>query len=114
MVRCQEMPKTNGTQKLDVVADAWDETTQFIEYVAVPQPISRIVNVPAMDPGTVNGFIIESVNEYVYICENAPDSYAGDWNETGEITSDGTPLKAGTLYAVERTEDGKLLREVDR
>ena len=104
----------DGTQKLEVVANAWDETTQFIEYVAVPQPIFQLVNVPAADPGTINGFIMDSVDEYVYVCENAPESYPGDWNETSEITSDGAPLKAGELYIVDRNVDEKILRELKK
>ena len=104
----------DGTQKLEVVANAWDETTQFIEYVAVPQPIFQLVNVPAADPGTINGFIMDSVDEYVYVCENAPESYLGDWNETAEITSDGIPLKAGGVYIVDRNVDEKILRELKK
>ncbi len=99
----------DGTAKLLVVADAWDEKTQFFEYVAVPQPINQLVNVPGADPGTINGFIMDFVDEYVYVCENAPASYAGDWNETAEITVDGIPLVAGGLYTVERSGDDKLL-----
>ncbi len=102
----------DGTEKLSVVANAWDETTQFIEYVAVPQPINRIVNVPGADPGTINGFIMDFVDEYVYVCENAPASYQGDWDETREITEDGQPLAVGTLYKVIRQGDDKLLQIV--
>ncbi len=102
----------DGTQKLTVVANAWDETTQFLEYVAVPQPFNRVVNVPAADPGSINGFIMDFVDEYVYVSRNAPDSYTGDWDETSELTSDSTPLKAGTLYLVDRSGEKKKLVEM--
>jgi len=101
--------KHDGTEKLMVVADAWDETTQFFEYTSVPQPINRLVNVPAADPGMLSGFIMDFVDEYVYVCNNAESSYKGDWSETGEITSDGKPLKSGALYRVDRTNDDKSL-----
>ncbi|MBR6486818.1 MAG: hypothetical protein IKT17_09035, partial [Lachnospiraceae bacterium] len=101
--------KHDGTQKLTVVADAWNETTQFLEYAAVPQPFNRVVNVPAAEPGSINGYIMDFVDEYVYVCDNAPGSYTGDWSETAELTSDSTPLKAGTLYKVDRTGEEKVL-----
>lgn len=102
----------DGTQKLTVVANAWDEKTQFIEYVAVPQPINRIVNVPAVEPGAVNGYIMDFVDEYVYVCENAADSYTGDWNETAEVTTDGSPLLPGRLYQTVRIADEKRLEPI--
>ena len=101
----------DGTQKLTVVANAWDETTQFLEYVAVPQPFNRVVNVPAAEEGSINGYIMDFVDEYVYVCDNAPGAYTGDWSETAELTSDSTPLKAGTLYMVDRTGENKTLVE---
>ena len=102
----------DGTAKLTVVADAWDETTQFIEYTAVPQPINRIVNVPGSEPGRICGYIMDFVDEYVYVCENAPASYTGDWNETKTITSDGEALRPGTLYKVIRSGDSKTLESM--
>ena len=101
--------KHDGTQKLTVVADAWDETTQFLEYAAVSQPFNRVVNVPAAEPGSINGYIMDFVDEYVYVCDNAPASYTGNWSETAELTSDSTPLKGGTLYKVDRTGEEKVL-----
>ena len=71
----------DGTARVTVVADAWDDTMQFIEYVAVPQPLNRIVNAPAAEPGRICGYIMDFVDEYVYVCNNAPASYTGDWEE---------------------------------
>ena len=99
----------DGTQKVTVVADAWDEKMQFIEYNAVPQPINRLVNVPAVDPGLINEFVMDFVDEYVYVCENAPDSYKGDWTETAVLTDDGNPLVGGGLYGVDRSGPDKVL-----
>ncbi len=103
----------DGTAKITAVADEFDETTQFIEYTATPQPINRIVNVPAVEPGRLNGFIMESVDEYVYVFKNAPDAYTGDWTETAELTENGQPLVPGGLYLVDRTNDDKTLRIIE-
>lgn len=99
----------DGSARITVVANAWDEETQFLEYTSVPQPFNRIVNVPAVDPGILAGFIMDFVDDYVYVCNNAEESYQGDWTETGSITSDGRPLAGGTLYIVDRSNDDKTL-----
>ena len=53
--------------------------------------------------------VMDYVDEYVYVCENAPESYSGDWNETCEITSDGKPLEGGELYYTDRSGEDKIL-----
>lgn len=103
----------DGSARITVVADAWDEKTQFLEYAAVPQPFNRVVNVPATDPGTINGFIMDFVDEYVYVCDNAADAYEGSWDETSALTSDGSALAAGTLYRVTGSGSGKLLERFE-
>ncbi|MBR6159662.1 MAG: hypothetical protein IKQ40_05110 [Lachnospiraceae bacterium] len=102
----------DGTQRVTVVADAWDDTMQFIEYAAVPQPINRIVNAPAAEPGRICGYIMDFVDEYVYVCNNAPASYNGDWEETKAITTDGSALRAGVLYKVIGSGEDKLLESM--
>ncbi len=102
----------DGTQRVTVVADAWDDTMQFIEYAAVPQPINRIVNAPAAEPGRICGYIMDFVDEYVYVCNNAPASYTGDWEETKAITTDGSALRAGVLYKVIGSGEDKLLESM--
>lgn len=99
----------DGTGRITVVADVWDETTQFIEYNAVPQPIDSFVNVPAIDPGDIDSFIENHLEAYVYVAKNAKDAYKGDWNETGQLTDDGQSLVSGGLYRVERSNDDKTL-----
>ena len=99
----------DGTGRITVVADVWDETTQFIEYNAVPQPIDSFVNVPAIDPGDINSFIENHLEAYVYVAKNAKEAYKGDWNETAELTEDGQSLVSGGLYRVERSNDDKTL-----
>ncbi|MBO4904676.1 MAG: hypothetical protein J5367_05595 [Lachnospiraceae bacterium] len=99
----------DGTARLTVVADAWDETIQFIEYTAVPQPIDIFINVPAVDPGDINSFIENHLEAYVYVAKNAVNAYEGDWEETAELTDDGQALVSGGLYRVERSNDTKTL-----
>ena len=99
----------DGTQKITLVTDAWDRSTQFLEYAAVPQPINSVINVPAVDQGELAGFIMDFVDEYVYVSDNAEAAYKGDWEETSVITSDSSPLRPGGLYLVDRTNDDKTL-----
>ena len=99
----------DGSARITVVADVWDETMQFMEYTAVPQPIDAFVNVPAIDPGDIDSFIENHMEAYVYVAENAKDAYKGDWNETGQLTDDGQSLVSGGLYRVERSNDDKTL-----
>ncbi len=103
----------DGSAKLTVVADEWDESTQFLEYTAVPQPFNRMVNVPAVEPGELAGFIMDFVDEYVYVAENAKGSYQGDWQETAQITSDGMELEPGAVYYVDRSNDDKTLVRIN-
>ncbi|MCR5591666.1 MAG: hypothetical protein K6F73_09050 [Lachnospiraceae bacterium] len=103
----------DGTQRLTVFADAWDETTQFIEYCAVPQPIDRFINVPAVESGNLASFARDQIEQYVYVAENAKMSYTGDWNETCELTEDHEPLESGRLYIVIKENDDKTLRRAD-
>ena len=104
----------DGTARLTVIANAWDDTTQFLEYEAVPQPFDSIINVPAIEAGGFVAFAEDRLEQYVYVAKNAPTSYEGDWNETGELTSDGKPLKAGKLYQLVKENDTKTLVRVDK
>lgn len=104
----------DGTQRLTVIANAWDETTQFLEYAAVPQPFDSIINVPAIEPGGIVSFMEDRLEQYVYVAKNAPESYEGDWSETGALTADGKPLKAGTLYELVKENDTKTLVPVNK
>ena len=99
----------DGSQRLTVVADSWDESTQFLEYVAVPQPIDSVINVPGIEAGEIVSFTEDRLEQYVYVAKNAPDSYAGDWSETAELTKDAAPLKGGTLYRLIKENDTKTL-----
>ena len=99
----------DGTARISVVTDAWDETTQFIEYNAVPQPIDIFINVPAIDPGDLDSFIENHMEAYIYVTENAMKAYKGDWNETAELTESGQSLVPGGLYRVNRINDDKTL-----
>lgn len=99
----------DGTQRLTVIANAWDETTQFLEYEAVPQPIDRILNVPAVQAGDLPGFIEDYMESYMYVARGSEAAYAGDWQETAEFTEDGEALCEGTLYRVNRVNGVKTL-----
>ena len=70
------------------------------------------MNVPAVEPGEIAGFIEDNAEEYVYVALNAEGSYTGDWDETKAITYDGVPLARGTLYSVEKTPDGRVLHKL--
>lgn len=104
----------DGTQRLTVIANAWDETAQFIEYEAVPQPIDRILNVPAVEEGKLADTIDDYLESYLYVARGAKASYVGNWQETAEFTEDNTPLLEGTLYRVNRLNDVKTLTPVHR
>ena len=104
----------DGTQRLTVIANAWDETTQFIEYEAVPQPIDRILNVPAVEEGKLADTIDDYLESYLYVARGAKASYVGNWQETAEFTEDNMPLLEGTLYRVNRLNDVKTLTPVHR
>ena len=103
----------DGTARLTVIANSWDETTQFLEYEAVPQPFDSVINVPAIEAGGFVAFAEDRLEQYVYVAKNAPASYEGDWDETGALTSDGKPLKGGKLYRLEKENDTKTLVRVD-
>ncbi|MBO4266302.1 MAG: hypothetical protein J5910_03840 [Lachnospiraceae bacterium] len=103
----------DGTARISVVTNAWDETTQFMEYNAVPQPIDMFINVPAIEPGDINSFIENHMEAYVYVSENAADAYKGDWNETAELTESGESLAPGGLYRVKRLNDDKTLVPIE-
>ena len=102
----------DGTSRVTVIADVWDEKTQFLEYESVPQPLDSFINVPAIAEGEIAGFIESHHEQYVYVAENAPGAYAGDWEETGVLTADGNPLRAGTLYREVREKEGRLLEAI--
>lgn len=102
----------DGSQRLTVIANEWDETTQFFEYESVPQPIDRILNVPAVEEGDLVGFIYEYMESYMYVAKGAKAAYVGNWEETAEVTEDNTPLREGTLYRVNRLNDVKTLSPV--
>lgn len=103
-----ELPH-DGSQRLTMIADSWDEKTQFIEYTAVPQPIDRILNVSAVEPGKLAGFIYEYLEQYVYVAVDTESAYNGNWQETAELTEDGQPLRGGVLYRVSVENDNKTL-----
>ena len=105
--------KHDGSQRLTVFADVWDETTQFMEYCAVPQPIDSFVNVPAIEAGTIASFADDFLEDYVYVAKNAEASYTGDWSETAELTEDSEPLKGGGLYIVVKENGTKTLRPAE-
>ncbi len=99
----------DGTARITLVADAWDETTQFLEYTAVPRPFNNLINTPAVDAGDITGFIEDHCEEYVYIARNASAAYPGSWSETVTLNVDNSPLNPGCLYKVEKTSEGKYL-----
>ncbi|MCR5302461.1 MAG: hypothetical protein K6E49_08490 [Lachnospiraceae bacterium] len=99
----------DGSARLTMIADVWDETTQFLEYDAVPQPIDRVLNVPAVEEGMIANLADDYMEQYLYVAENAPGAYAGNWEETSVLTADGTPLAPGTLYRVQTSDEGRIL-----
>lgn len=105
----------DGTARLTVITNEWDDYAQFFEYTAVPQPIDKFINVPGIDPEGINicMFVQNVAEEYVYVTENAPGSYKGDWSITSELTSDNAPLRGGALYKVSKVEDTKTLTAVN-
>ncbi len=102
----------DGSERLTVIADSWDETTQFLEYTAVPQPIDRILNVPAVEEGMIVSLADDYMEQYLYVAENAPAAYVGNWDETAALTADGKPLSGGTLYRVVRNDGDTVLETV--
>ncbi len=110
----------NGEQNLTLVADAWDPALQFFCYDAVPQPMAGVINVPAVEEGTLGGFIAARMNdygtEYVYVMKNAEESiYKGDFKEdTKSLTRDGSGLEGGKIYRAIRTEKGRELVSVSQ
>ena len=99
----------DGTARITLIADAWDESTQFLEYEAVPQPFDCVVNIPAIEEGGLCGFIEDHMEAYVYVAENAKDAYKGDWNESAQLTDDHEPLQPGRFYRIVKENDTKTL-----
>ncbi len=105
----------DGSARLTVITNEWDDYAQFFEYTAVPQPIDKFINVPAIDPEGINicMFVQNVAEEYVYVTKNAPESYKGDWDITSELTNDNAPLRGGALYKVTKAEDTKTLTAIN-
>ncbi len=102
----------DGSARLTVFADVWDESTQFLEYYAAPQPIDNLINVSAVEAGNLVGFSESRLEQYVYVAKGAEAAYAGDWSETGDLTDDGEPLREGVLYRIRKDNDTKTLVKV--
>lgn len=102
----------DGSQRLTVIANVWDETTQFIEYESVPQPIDRFLNVPSVEEGKILSAIDDYLDDYLYVAKGSKAAYVGNWEETAAVTDDNTPLREGTLYRVNRLNGVKTLSPV--
>lgn len=104
----------DGITRLTVIADVWDDQTQFFEYTAVPQPIDGFINVPGIDPEgyDICSFVEDTAGEYVYVARNAPAAYTGDWAVTSDLTVDGAALEPGALYAVTKDDEGTHLHKL--
>jgi hypothetical protein len=102
----------DGSQRLTVIANVWDETTQFIEYESVPQPIDRLLNVPSVEEGKILSAIDDYLDNYLYVAKGSKAAYVGNWEETAAVTDDNTPLREGTLYRVNRLNGVKTLSPV--
>ena len=102
----------DGSQRLTVIANVWDETTQFIEYESVPQPIDRLLNVPSVEEGKILSAIDDYLDDYLYVAKGSKAAYVGNWEETAAVTDDNTPLREGTLYRVNRLNGVKTLSPV--
>lgn len=104
----------DGSARLTVIANVWDDYAQFLEYTAVPQPIDRFINVPGIDPEgyDICSFVEDTAGEYVYVTRNAPASYKGDWTVTSKLTADSAPLEPGTLYSVTKDDEGTHLQKL--
>jgi hypothetical protein len=102
----------DGSQRLTVIANVWDETTQFIEYESVPQPIDRLLNVPSVEEGKILSAIDDYLDDYLYVAKGSKAAYVGNWEETAAVTDDNTPLCEGTLYRVNRLNGVKTLSPV--
>ncbi len=102
----------DGSQRLTVIANVWDDTTQFIEYEAVPQPIDRLLNVPSVEEGKILSAIDDYLDDYLYVAKGSKAAYVGNWEETAAVTDDNTPLREGTLYRVNRLNGVKTLSPV--
>lgn len=102
----------DGSQRLTVIANVWNETTQFIEYESVPQPIDRLLNVPSVEEGKILSAIDDYLDDYLYVAKGSKAAYVGNWEETAAVTDDNTPLREGTLYRVNRLNGVKTLSPV--
>ncbi len=99
----------DGSARLTVIADSWDEKTQHLIYAAVPQPVDCVINTPAIAEGELTSYVEDHLEAYVYVAQNAKDAYKGDWDESAQLTQDHKPLQPGTLYRVIKENDTKTL-----
>lgn len=99
----------DGSARLTVIADSWDEKTQHLIYAAVPQPVDCVINTPAIAEGELTSYVEDHLEAYVYVAQNAKDAYKGDWDESVQLTEDHKPLQPGVLYRVIKENDTKTL-----
>ncbi len=99
----------DGSARLTVIADSWDEKTQHLIYAAVPQPVDCVINTPAIAEGELTSYVEDHLEAYVYVAQNAKDAYKGDWDESAQLTEDHKPLQPGVLYRVIKENDTKTL-----
>ena len=99
----------DGSARLTLIADSWDEKTQHLIYAAVPQPVDCVINTPAIAEGELTSYVEDHLEAYVYVAQNAKDAYKGDWDESAQLTEDHKPLQPGTLYRVIKENDTKTL-----
>ncbi len=99
----------DGSARLTLIADSWDEKTQHLIYAAVPQPVDCVINTPAIAEGELTSYVEDHLEAYVYVAQNAKDAYKGDWDESAQLTQDHKPLQPGTLYRVIKENDTKTL-----
>ena len=99
----------DGSARLTLIADSWDEKTQHLIYAAVPQPVDCVINTPAIAEGELTSYVEDHLEAYVYVAQNAKDAYKGDWDESAQLTQDHKPLQPGALYRVIKENDTKTL-----
>lgn len=91
--------------KVAILADAWTDELQFLLFDMVPQPISFVVNSPAIEEGNLVDFMKNQCKRrnisYIYVMTNAKESHSDEWDpETPGITDNHMPLEEGKLYEV--------------
>ena len=100
-----------------LLGNAWLDEFQFFTVQMVPQAVTVVENIPALEEGRVSAFCRDLINsrgiDYIYVLDGTSECYTGDFaNETRELTMDGSSVENGKSYKVVRNDDGIWLEMI--